>query len=114
MRRILPITTALVLATATAAASGGPRSYDPRNSGPVSDRFIPAVTRPASTRPASRRPLARPALTRPATARAGEVDEAWVNPAATEFLRAVSAGEDERAYQLTSADYRAAHPPAEF
>jgi hypothetical protein len=89
MRRILPITAAFTLAMAGAAAAG------PRTGGAVSDRFIPAATRPA-------------------TAPAGAVDETGVNPAATEFLRAVAAGEDERAYQLTTADFREGHPPGEF
>jgi hypothetical protein len=102
MRRILPITAAFTLAMAGVATAG------PGTGGPVSDRFTPAVTRPASTRPASTRPATAPA------APAGGVDETWVNAAATEFLRAVDAGEDERAYQLTTADYREPRPLAEF
>jgi hypothetical protein len=96
MRRILAIGAALTLAMAGAATAA------PRTSGAVSDRFIPAATRPASTRPAT------------APAPAGAVDETGVNPAASEFLRAVSAGEYERVYQLTTADYREGRPLEDF
>lgn len=53
--------------------------------------------------------------TRPATAPANDLpEEAWINPAASEFLWAVGAGEFERAHGLTTADYRAAHPAEAF
>jgi hypothetical protein len=97
MRRILLITAAFTLAV------GGAATAAPVADGAGTGRARPAVTRPASTRPA----------TAPA-APAGGVDETWINPAATEFLRAVGAGEDERAYRLTTADYREPRPLAEF
>jgi hypothetical protein len=86
----------LLLAAAPTADSRGPS--------PGEERPRPAATRPATSRPATSRPATAP----------GAADEAGVNPAASAFLEAVGAREDERAYELTTARYREAHPLEEF
>ena len=109
MAHILPMAAAFPLALAvTATAAPAPALH---GNGPGRG---PAVQPAPPRRIPPRQAPAQPASTRPATAPADAVDETGVNPAATEFLRAVAAGEDERAYQLTTADYREGRPLPEF